>query len=128
MNRNGKGAIFIIIIPIIFAILAFLYDNILMITTSKAYREVTDLIINDVLSNSYTNKEEEVKRLFEEKNMETDQLNVNFDGEYLTVYNVHSYPSFFGTVLGINTYRTEVDVTAYMDADNKIIIKDNDGE
>jgi len=128
MNNKGQsGIVFIISIPIIFIILAFLYDNALMIIENKRYKEVTETIIKDVLTNSYYNKEEEVINLYEKNHLEVEQLNTSYDGEILTVYNVHSYNSFFGVILGIKTYRAEVDVRAYKDTD-KIIIEDNNGE
>ena len=126
--KKSNSYIFIILIPLFFIIVAFLYDNILMISSNKAYMETSKSIIEDVLINSYYDKETEVKKLYEDKKLETNQLNVIYDGEKITVYNVHTYPSFFGVVLGINSYRTEVDLTGYKDASGDIIIEENNSE
>ena len=127
-NKGQSGLVFIILIPIFFIIVAFLYDNILIITTNKAYREISESIITDVLTNSYYDKAEQVKNLYEKNKMEIEQLNAQYDGEYLTVYNVHTYPSFFGVAIGVKSYRTEVNLIAYKNSEDKIIIEDNNSE
>ena len=79
--------------------------------------------MKDVLTNSYTNKEEMVKKLYEDKKLETEQLNVNYQDGVLYVYNVHSYPAFFGLVFGVKSYRSEVSLKAYK-VNNEIKIEE----
>ena len=61
MNNNPKtnnGAIFFILIPLFIIIAAFIYDNVVRIVSDKNYIKTTETIMKDVLTNSYTNKEE----------------------------------------------------------------------
>ena len=126
MNNNPKtnnGAIFFILIPLFIIIAAFIYDNVVRIVSDKNYIKTTETIMKDVLTNSYTNKEEMVKKLYEDKKLETEQLNVNYQDGVLYVYNVHSYPAFFGLVFGVKSYRSEVSLKAYK-VNNEIKIEE----
>ncbi len=125
MDKKGQsGTTFIIVLPIIVLVMAFLYDNALMMFSNNKYREVSKSIIKDVLTNSYTDKEKTVKSLYEKNHYETEQLNVEYNGNILSIYNVHYYPSFFGNILGVRTYRVEVSYKATKDADI-ILIEEN---
>jgi hypothetical protein len=127
VNKKGQSSIvFIILIPIIFIILAFIYDNALIIIENNRYKAMTNSIIKDVLTNSYYDKAEEVKNLYEENNYETDQLDARYEDDILYVYNVHSYNSFFGYILGIKSYRTEISVYGYKENDDIIIEEYNE--
>ena len=123
LNKNGKGAVFIILIPIIFVIAAFLYDNFMMVSNNKTYREVTESIIKDVFEYNYDDKEYQIRKAYEEYKYDTSQLAVNYEDGVLTLYNVHTYPAFFGLILGVKSYRTEVHVNAYMSG-NDVVIED----
>lgn len=124
MNNKGQsGAIFIIVIPLVLLILAVIYDNVMQVVAQNRYKDVTNTIIKDVLENSYADKEQIVKDLYEKNKYETTQLDVKWENDVLTIYNVHVFPSFFGYVVGVKTYRTEVYVTAHKDND-KIIIEE----
>ena len=126
MNNNPKtnnGAIFFILIPLFIIIAAFIYDNVVKIVSDKNYIKTTETIMKDVLTNSYTNKEEMVKKLYEDKKLETEQLNVNYQDGVLYVYNVHSYTAFFGLVFGVKSYRIEVSLKAYK-VNNEIKIEE----
>lgn len=120
-NHGQSGALFIIIIPIIFIVLAFIYDNVMIIITNNKYNLVSKEIVKEVLTNSYNDKAEEVKKLYEKNNYEIDMLVVSYENEVLKVYNSHSYPSFFGNVLGIKSYRTEINLEAHKENDDIII-------
>lgn len=120
-NHGQSGALFIIIIPIIFIVLAFIYDNVMIIITNNKYNLVSKEIVKEVLTNSYNDKAEEVKKLYEKNNYEIDMLVVSYEDEVLKVYNSHSYPSFFGNVLGIKSYRTEINLEAHKENDDIII-------
>ena len=123
-KTNSKAKIFIVLIPLFIIIAAFIYDNVLMSVQQKKYRIDTENIIKDVLTNSYSEKEDIVKRLYEEKKLEVEQLNVRYENDILYIYNVHTYPAFFGYVFGIKSYRTEVNLKAYKDEENNIKIEE----
>lgn len=124
MNNKGQSTIiFIIIIPLLLLVLAFIFDNAMIIVENNRFNSVTKTIIKDVLTNSYSDKEEKVKELYEKNKYETDLLETGYDGSNLTVYNSHSYSSFFGKLIGQNSYRTEVNYTSHKDGDNIVIEK-----
>ena len=127
-NKRGQaGAIFIIIIPIIFIVLAFIYDNVMIIIANNKYNLASKEIAKEVLTNSYNDKAAEVKNLYEKNNYEVEMLNVSYDGTTLKIYNSHSYPSFFGNILGVKSYRTEINLEAHKE-DDKIIIEEKEIE
>lgn len=115
-NNKGQGAaIFIIIIPLIALALAFIYDNARMIAEEKRYKEVSKQVLTDTLSNSYTNYKETIKDLFEKNKYEVEFLDVEVtetEPVVITLYNSHTYESFFGRLLGVKSYRTEVRLSA----------------
>ncbi len=123
-TKKNNSKVFYILIPLLFIIAAFFYDNILIIGQKKYYQKETEAIIKDVLTNSYNNKEEMVKKLYEEKNLETIQLNTRYENNILYVYNNHTFSAFFGYVFGIKSYRTEVNFKAYVDDKNEVKIEE----
>ncbi len=122
-RKSGSG-VFFILIPLFIVIAAFIYDNVLMVIAKKNYRLATESIIKDVLSNSYNNKTEMVEKFYQDKKLETEQLNTTYEDNVLYIYNVHTFPSFFGRVLGVKSYRTEVDLKCYKNENNEIIIEE----
>ena len=89
-NKRGQaGAIFIIIIPIIFIALAFIYDNVMIIIANNKYNLASKEIAKEVLTNSYNDKAAEVKNLYEKNNYEVDMLNVSYDGTTLKIPYTH---------------------------------------
>lgn len=124
---KGKGSVFYILIPIFIVIVAFIYDNVLIVVNNKSYRSVSESIIKESLTYSYKDINSLVKDGYEKKKLETDQLYVSYDEGVLYVYNSHNYPSFFGRVFGMNSYRVEVNLKAYKNGED-IIIEDYKGE
>ena len=122
-KKKSNGYIFFILIPIFMLIASFIYDNAIKVGIEKKYYSDSENIIKEVLTNSYPNKEEIVKNLYEDKNLEIEQLNVTYKNNIIYVYNVHSYSAFFGRIFGINKYRTEVNLKGYI-KNNEIIIED----
>ena len=96
MKSNSK--IFIIIIPIIILIASFLYDNVIMIVGRNNYRMVTENIIKDVLTNSYADKVGMVIKSYEEKGLETEQLDVRYEDNILFLCNKIGSFSIFPSI------------------------------
>ena len=123
-KKKTNGTMFFILIPIFVIIASFVYDNVLMVVAKKNYRLATDTIIKDVLTNSYYDKADMVKKFYEDKNLEIEQLDVVYEDDILYIYNVHNFPAFFGRIFGVNSYRTEVNLKAYKNTNNEIIIEE----
>lgn len=129
-NKGQSTVIFIILIPIFLLVLAFIFDNALIIVQNTRYKSVTKTIINDMLSNSYSDYPKFVKEMYEKNGYETDSLDVKYENNYLIIYNDHSYQSFFGNLLGIKSYRIEVNYQGHVENNEVIIeeIKKDSGE
>lgn len=124
-NKGQSGSIFIILVPIIFIVLAFIYDSAMTVIENKKFKQTTDDILTDVLSNSYSDYEGTIKELYEKNGYEIDQLSYDYDGETITIYNSHTYTSFFGQIIGIKSYRTQVYESAHKEKD-KVIIEEKE--
>lgn|SRR5574344_766864 len=123
MNNKGQSTvIFIILIPIILLVLAFIFDNGMIIVENTRFKSTSKTIIKDLLTNSYTNYADEAKKMYEKNKFETDLLDVKYDNGYLTIYNSHSYNSFFGKILGIRSYRCEINYRGHV-KDGKVVIE-----
>ena len=118
-NRDMK---FIVIIPIIVLFLAVIFDFVLIFVQEKRLKLITESVVKQTLTVSTTNYRERVKQLYEKKNITADDsLEVDYADGILTIYNSYSYDSFFGKILGINTYRAEINIKAHLEGDKVII-------
>lgn len=124
MNNKGQSTVlFILLVPVFLLILAFIFDNGMMIVEKIRLNSTTKIIIKDLLTNSYTNYEEMAKSMYEKNKIETELLDVKYKDDVLTIYNSHSFPSSFGRLLGIKSYRVESGYQGYVEND-KVIIKE----
>lgn len=122
-NAQAKktGTIFFILIPVFIFLFAFVYDIGLVwfqeVRVKKATEEVVTLVLLSNTKEYYTR----VKELYEERDVTTNLLEVKYENDTLIVYNSHTYPSFFGRILGVNTYRYEVSVKATLNGEEVTI-------
>lgn len=124
MNNKGQtAAIFVILIPIIFILLAFVYDNALIMVQNNRLENVTKSIGKDVLSNSYSDIVATTKELYDKNGYDTSLDVISYEEPYLKVYAVHKYNSFFGYIIGKKSYQSKVDARMYLDGD-KLIYED----
>lgn len=115
--------IFVVLIPLFMLFIAFIFDFALMFTQDIRVDLTTKKIMKDSLtypkSDYYTN----IKESFKKQKIETELLVVDYDEGYLTVYNSHSYTSFFGRLIGVNNYRSDVHLTGHKEG-KKIILEE----
>ena len=119
-NKNGNMSIFIFMIPIIGLFLAFVFDNSLMFIENKRLEAVTKNIIEDCFTINVNDYYKKTKEDYEKQKITTEQLSVVYQNDILHIYNSHSYPSFFGKLLNINSYRSEINLKGFM-REGKII-------
>ena len=95
MNNSGKSNIIILIlIPIFFIISLIIIDTFVSYNQNKIYKKTTENIIREVMTNDKLVEEEyydEIKRLYELNNYETDNLVVDANSYLVKVDNEHSY-------------------------------------
>ncbi len=121
MQRPRQNhAIFIILIPLFMLIIAFIFDFALMFFQGVRIEKVTKNIITSALTYNVNDYYKNVKDAYEKQKITTELLEVKYENESLTVYNSHSYPSFFGKLLGIQNYRAEIHLIG--EKENEIII------
>ena len=95
MNNNGKSnIIFLILIPVFFLVSLVIVDTFNSYTQNKRFKVITKKIIKDVMTNDELYEDEyfdEIKRLYELNNYETDSLVVDANEYSLSLDNEHSY-------------------------------------
>lgn len=108
MNNNGKSnIIFIILIPLFFIISLIIVDTFFNFSQTKKYKIVTENIIKEVMNNEELYEDEyynEIKRLYELNNYETDSLVVEANEYSLRIDNEHSY---FGIISSLTNRQGE---------------------
>ncbi len=108
MNNNGKsGVVFLILIPIFFVLSLIITDTFISYNENKRYKKVTEDIITEVMNNDKLDYEEyydEIKRLYEFNNYETDMLVVNANNYNINVDNEHRY---FGIISSLTNKEGE---------------------
>lgn len=95
MKNNGKSSIiFLILIPLILIITLIIIDTIISYGVNKKFKRDTETIIKDVLTNDELNYDEyynEIKRLYEKKNYDTERLVVESDDYNFYLENEYNY-------------------------------------
>ena len=121
MKSNGKSnIIFLILIPIFLIISLIIVDTFVSYAENKKYRGITENIIKDVMSNEELYEEDyynEIKRLYELNNYETDSLVVDGDSYSLRIDNEHSY---FGIISSLTNRSAEDTVIKILGIDFKV--------
>ena len=121
MNKKGQSlVIFIIILPIIFASLAFIYDYALVVYNQNKYESVSKSIIKLNL------QEEDIKDLYVKNNYKIDNFKYENIDNKINISNYYYIDSVFGNILNIKKYKCEINYVVYVE-NNDIIIIDNKG-
>lgn len=122
MNRKAQSTVlFVILVPIILLVLAFIFDNGMLLVEKVRLKSTTKVIISELLSKSYTNYEEMAQELYEKNKIDTNMLVVEYENEVLTIYNSHSFTSVFGRLLGVRSYRVEINLQGKL-VDEDVVI------
>lgn len=102
MNNNGKSnIIFLILIPVFFIVALIIMDTFISYSENKRYKSVTEDIISEVMNNDKLDHEEyynEIKRLYELNNYETDMLVVDANSYSVNIDNEHRYFGLFSSL------------------------------
>jgi len=108
MNNSGKSnIIFLILIPLFFIISLVIVDTFVSFSQTKKYKMITENIIKEVMTNDELYLDEyydEIKRLYELNNYETDSLVVDANEYSLRIDNEHSY---FGIISSLTNRHGE---------------------
>lgn len=113
-KKKSNLGMFLIIIPLLGVFLAFWFDNSLIFIENRRLGVVTKEIIEDCFTINVNDYYKKVKEDYEKEKITTDHLSVTFENDSLHIYNSHSYPSFFGQVFGVKSYRSEINLRGSM--------------
>lgn len=143
MNKKGQATIiFIILIPLFLVLTAFIVDTGINMYQEKKIKNVTEDIMEVLISdNKYLNvnyeNEEEVKeyllktatRLYQENDIDTEDLYIDILYNGLEISNVHKYYSFMNSLFnkGNGLRQISVDAIGYYNQDDELIIEYKDG-
>ena len=118
---KGSELIFFIVIPLVFLIMAFVFDVGLQAVQSKRLERLTKQISKDALTTNTHDYYERIKNFYEENNISVELLEVLYteDG-YLYIFNSHSYDAFFGKVIGTGNYRSDISMKSHLNDDEVI--------
>ena len=104
---------FLILIPLVMFFVSFVFDFLMIFIQDFRLEHTTKTLIKNSLTYNTNDYHKYFKENYEKRKISTDYLIVNYDNDKLTVYNTHSYTSFFGKLLGINSYRSTIHLEGY---------------
>lgn len=114
MNKFGKGNfIFIILIPLFLIGTLIIFDTIISYSQNKNFKSVTEKIITQVMNDEkfdYDEYYEEIKRLYEYYNYDTNMLVVSANEYKVTVDNEHKYFGLLSSVTNRNSEDTIINI------------------
>lgn len=121
LNKHGQTLVlFIILIPILLLLAAFVIDMGVILTNKMQLKEVTKLAIKENVDNpDDINK---IKKIFEINEIDISNLKINVIDNKINIKNEIEVKSIFGSVIGILNYKIKIDITGYKSND-KIIIE-----
>lgn len=126
INNHGQTlVIFVILLPVLLMIMAFVVDISYMYYESNKLENTTNMIIkknydkrlDDDIKNT-------IKNLYKKNDINTSNLKVEGKEEYLKIQNNYKVSSIFGKIIGIKTYKIKVSLKGYKDNNNLKIIKE----
>ena len=124
MKLNNKGQtliIFVILIPLLITLMAFVVDISYMYKESNKLENTTKTIIKNVYNERLDGDiEKKVKDLYKENKIDNKNVKVSTKNEYLIVKNEYEVDSIFGKLIGIKKYKVKVNLKGY-EKNNKIV-------
>lgn len=121
MNNKGQSlTIFIIIIPIIFAVFAFTFDYAYIIYNQQKYENISKNILE------FTRDINEIKNLYVKNKYSIDNLKYENIDNQIKVSNNQFIKSIFGSILNIKNYKCEINYIVRVE-NNDIIVEENKG-
>ena len=109
MNKKGQTLIlFVILIPVLLGLCAFVVDVGFMVCNRVRLREVSKNIIEVALENK--EDEEDIRALYLENNFPVQNLQIDLREDSIHLQNEYEIDSIFGSIIGIEQYTIRVDL------------------
>jgi len=115
--------LFFILVPVCMLVVSFFYDIGLNIFQEKRVENVTKAVVTEALTTNVVDYHDRVRMLYEKNKVTVDHLEVKYEEGILTIYNIHVYPSFFFRLFGVDHYRVETSIKAYLVGDEQVKIE-----
>lgn len=121
MNKKGQTLVlFIIFIPILLLLAAFIIDTGVIIHESTRLKAVTKTVLNDIYYKE--NKSEEMTlQLLKKNDIDVSNAIVVITDEEISIKNTYDIESVFGKIIGIDKYNIKADLKA-KEVNNKLKI------
>ena len=126
INNHGQTLIiFVILLPLLLALIAFVVDISYMYGEKLHLQNTTKMIIKnnykDRLENNIENK---VKDLYKKNNIKVYQSDIKTSNDYFKIETKSEIDSIFGKVIGLKKYKIKVSLKGYKKEDKIIIIEE----
>lgn len=119
MNKKGQTLVlFIILIPILIGMGAFVVDTGLVFAKKAHLKDVTKMVIKDTIKKNLN--EEQVKELLVKNDVGIDKLKIEINDKVI-VNNEIEVESIFGEIIGIKEYKIKLEMIGYQKEDKVII-------
>ncbi|MCM1053675.1 MAG: pilus assembly protein TadG-related protein [Ruminococcus sp.] len=120
LNKHGQTLIlFIILIPLMLIVMAFVVDIGLVMSEKVHLKETTKIAI----INNYDSKNiNDIKELIKKNNIDINNLKIETNNNNLTIENEIKVESIFGKIIGLNNYRIKIKAKGYKTG-NKVIVE-----
>ncbi len=119
LNKNGQTLIlFIILIPLMLIVMAFVVDIGLVTSEQVHLKEVTKMAIKD---NIVSLNKENIKELMLKNDIDTSNLKIDTTNNMLIISNEIKIESTFGKIIGINNYKIKIKAKGYQSGEKVII-------
>lgn len=123
LNKRGQTlVVFLIILPLIVGLIAYLVDISLKTYENTRNYQTTKMIIKKALEKDMD--ENAIKKLFKENNIEINNLEISFNDNEVIIKNEYEIDSLFGKMIGFDKYKIKLNVKGIDDGDNIRFIKE----
>lgn len=111
MNNKGQTLVlFIIFIPILLLLAAFVIDTGLIIHESTRLKSTTKTVLKDIYYKE-DKTEEKIINLLNENKINTDNIKITTNGSSIRIKNSYEINSIFGKIIGLKNYEVKLDIT-----------------
>ena len=122
MNNKGQSlVVFILTLPLLLILGAFIVDNAYMTYKNIELRNVSkDIIKIDLKERKLS--DEEIKKIYDKNNIPTKDLKIKKEENKISLDNQYYIDSIFGKIIGFKSYEVSASITGEL-KDNKIVFK-----
>ena len=122
MNKRGQTlVVFILLIPLLLLIAAFVVDKGYMVYKNIEIKNVTKDIISIHLKKNNLS-DDQIKEIYHKNDIPTTKLKIDAKEDEITISNTYFIDSIFGKIVNLSNYEVSCKVTGYL-KDNKVVFK-----